>query len=100
VHDRFNAGKTYIAIHISFKIFLSLLHGVTLLKRQLGTGRMAQVIEHLPSKCEVLSSNHSSTKQKKKEWDNQKNEKNFTSIIKICYYKNLIHLIHDKYVQT
>jgi hypothetical protein len=30
------------------------------------TGRVTQVVEHLPSKSEVLSSNSSATKQKKK----------------------------------
>jgi hypothetical protein len=29
-------------------------------------GRVAQVVESLPSKCEALSSNHSTTKKKRK----------------------------------
>jgi hypothetical protein len=31
------------------------------------TGRVAQVVEHLPSKCEALSSNPRTSKKKKKE---------------------------------
>jgi hypothetical protein len=33
----------------------------------LGAGRLAQVVEHLPSKCEVLSSNPT-TKKEKMSW--------------------------------
>jgi hypothetical protein len=33
----------------------------------MGTGRMAQAVECLPSKCKVLSSNPSTVKKKEKE---------------------------------
>jgi hypothetical protein len=35
----------------------------------LGSDRVAQVVEHLPSKCEAMSSNFSTIKKKKKEWE-------------------------------
>jgi hypothetical protein len=35
-------------------------------KKYWGGGEMAKVIEHLPSKCEVLSSSPTTTKKKKK----------------------------------
>jgi hypothetical protein len=36
------------------------------LNEKLRAGSMAQMVEYLPSKCEALSSNHSTIKKKKK----------------------------------
>jgi hypothetical protein len=43
-------------------------------KRRKWAGTMAQVVEHLPSKLKVLSSNPSTEKKKKKEEKEKKKE--------------------------
>jgi hypothetical protein len=37
-------------------------------KSEDGTGGVAQVVEHLPSKCKALLSSNSSMEKKKKKW--------------------------------
>jgi hypothetical protein len=48
-------------------------------------GEVSQVVEHLPSKCEALSSNPSTAKKKKKK--KEKRKKSYFRQERLTYYK-------------